>query len=163
MENNSNTFRTKFGYCHILADRIVLNTSLNPDIVGKAVHNSTIMRSLVMYGLLSLCLIYQAYVSFTSDSLFFGVFFGAGGLLLLYAIVTSFSISTNPVIERAAIEKVEYAGTIPGITRSRFVVFFNENGRRKKRLIMLSGTLTGGIDESQKALEIMKREGLIAK
>jgi len=163
MENNTNTFRTKFGYCHILADRIVLNTSHNPDIVGKAVHNSSIMRTLIMYGLLSLCLIYQAYVSLIDDSVFFGTFFGAGGLLLLYAIFTSFTISTNPVIERAAIEKVEYTKTIPGITRSRFVVFFKENGRRKKRMIMLPGTIAGGAHESEKALKIMRREGLIAK
>lgn len=160
MENNTTTFRTKTGYCHVLPDRIVLNASRNPDIVFQTASGG-IMQRLVMYGLLSLCLLYQAYKSYEEHAIHFVVLFGLAGLYLLYVVFTSINNSAAPVIQRAAIEEVKFSKTTPGLTRSYFSVFFNENGKRKKRLIMLPGTLAGGVDETVIAVEIMKREGVL--
>jgi len=161
MENNTTTFRTKTGYCHVLPDRIILSSSPNPAIGAQGVTGKNIMQTLVMYGLLSLCLFYQAYNSYEENAIHFVVIFSLAGLYLLYVVFTSISNSTAPVIERKAIELVKFSKTIPGITRSHFAVFFNENGKGKKRLILLPGTLAGGIDETALAVTIMKREGLL--
>jgi hypothetical protein len=48
------------------------------------------------------------------------------------------------------------------LTRSRFEVKFeDENGKIKKRLIMLPGSLTGGKIETEKAIKLMKEERLL--
>jgi len=49
-----------------------------------------------------------------------------------------------------------------GISRSRFEILFkNENGKLKKRLIMLPGSLSSGDKHTVTALEIMKDAGLL--
>ena len=41
------------------------------------------------------------------------------------------------------------------------IKFEDEDGRIKKRLIMLPGSLSDGSDETSRAIEIMKNSGLI--
>jgi len=160
MENNT-IFRTKTGYCHVMLDKILLSANSNPLTVFQAPASVNVMKRLVMYGLLSLCLIYQCYVSFRNNDNFFAFLFGGFGLFLFYGIITSINNSSAPVIERKDIEKVQFTKAIPWLRRSYFSIFFNENGKIKKRIIMMPGSLTGGAEETIKALEIMKREGLL--
>lgn len=50
-----------------------------------------------------------------------------------------------------------------GATRSVLEITFEEsNGKFKKRLILLPGSLNNGAQETEKALEIMKNEKLVA-
>ncbi|MCO6146765.1 phosphoribosylaminoimidazolesuccinocarboxamide synthase [Flavobacterium sp. NRK1] len=160
MENNT-TFRTKTGYCHVMPDKILLSANSNPHTVFQVPTSGSVMKRLTMYGLLSLCLIYQGYISYRNNDNFFTVLFGGFGLFLLYVVITSINNSSAPVIERKDIEKVQFTKAIPWLRRSYFSIFFNENGKIKKRIIMMPGSLTGGAEETIKALEIMKREGLL--
>ena len=53
---------------------------------------------------------------------------------------------------------------IAGLTRARIVVIFtDDNGKIKKRLIMLLSTLTGGETETEIAYNLMIKEKLIEK
>jgi hypothetical protein len=89
-------------------------------------------------------------------------FFGLLGLYLIYGIITSRNNSATPVIERRDIRHVTYNPGIPGLTRARFeVTFNNSNGQIKKRLIMLPGTLAGSRNERDSALQIMREEKLV--
>ena len=64
---------------------------------------------------------------------------------------------------RDKIKNVEFKSAKKRLTRSYFRVdFVQENGKIKSRLIMLPGSLNDGIEETKKALEIMKKEGFIA-
>lgn len=58
---------------------------------------------------------------------------------------------------------VRYNAGKSGLTRARFEVVFNENGRIKTRLIMLPGTLAAGQSEADKALQIMRDEKLVVE
>ena len=154
-------FRTKTGFCHILPDRIVLTRD---GVVGSAAQavSSSLPRLLAIYGLLALALFYMSYDSYRTGSAWQAGFLSLLGLSLAYGILTSLNNSATPVIERSRIRRVRFHPSRPGITRTYFAVFFaDENGRDKKRLIMLPGTLAGGKEETAKALQIMRAAKLL--
>lgn len=155
-------FATKTGYCHILPDRIVLTRD---GIVGNMANISvgnTIYRILFIYSLLCCALIYGIYDLYLKGHFFTVIFYSLIVLYLIYGIVSSFNNSSTPVIERNRIRKTRFIKGIPGLSRSRFEIKFEDDaGKIKKRLIMLLGSATGGIKETERALRIMKEEKLI--
>ena len=67
--------------------------------------------------------------------------------------------SATSTIERNKIKEVKFIDAKYGATRSRFEVLFeDEKGKIKTRLILLPGSLNDGENETKKALEIMKTE-----
>ncbi|MCL5247766.1 phosphoribosylaminoimidazolesuccinocarboxamide synthase [Cellulophaga sp. 20_2_10] len=155
-------FKTKTGFCHILADKIVLTRD---GIVGNIAELATgdkITRLLIVYGLLAALMAYNAYNDFISENwLFFGIYLIAG-IYLTYTIVKSINYTAIPVIERDKIKNVEFKAAKKYLTRSYFKVDFEQaNGKLKSRLIMLPGSLNGGTNETENALSIMKKAGLI--
>ena len=59
-------------------------------------------------------------------------------------------------------KEVKLKKALKGLTRSRFEVMFeDEKGKIKKRLIMLPGSLSDGQNETEKAIEIMTEEQLL--
>lgn len=159
--NQDKIFKTKTGYCHVTADRLVLTRDGILGNVAKVAVGNTITRILVIYGVFSVGLIYYAYDSFAKGQFMTGVFFGGLAAYLVYGISNSLNNSATPIIERKDIRKVTFKKAIPGLTRSRFEVDFEEGGKLKKRLILLPGSLSGGQDETPKAVEIMTSEKLL--
>ncbi|AWH86115.1 phosphoribosylaminoimidazolesuccinocarboxamide synthase [Flavobacterium album] len=155
------TFRTKTGYCHILPDKIILTRDGTIGNIAKASVGNKIARILIIYGIIAAIFFYQAYNSYTDGEVVFCTLYCAAGLYLIYGITTSINNSAAPVIERSTIKSVTYKKAIPGLTRSRFEVLFEDNGKIKKRLILLPGSLSGGPAETENALEIMAEENLI--
>lgn len=155
------TFKTKTGFCHITADKIILTRDGVIGNISKVTVGNKMTRILTIYGLLSIGLIYFAYDSFVKGDMTTTLFFGLIGLYLIYGIVNSRNNSATPVIERKDIKSVIYNSGTPGLTRPRFEVEFNENGQIKKRLIMLPGTLAGGQSEADKAVQIMRDAKLL--
>lgn len=156
-------FKTKTGYCHILKDKIVLTRD---GIVGnttKIVSGNKIYRPLIGYGMVSCIVFYNGYQDFRNENwTFFAIYIGIG-VFLMYSILKSLKLSTTPIIFRDKIKNVEFKSAKKRLTRSYFRVdFVQENGKIKSRLIMLPGSLNDGIEETKKALEIMKKEGFIA-
>ena len=81
---------------------------------------------------------------------------------LIYGIVNSINNSATPIIDREKIKEVKFKKAIAGLTRSRFEVLFeDEQGKIKKRLIMLPGSSTDGKSATAKAIKIMTDEKLI--
>ncbi len=155
-------FKTKTGFCHILPDRIVLTRDGVIGNVAKMTVEKGIARILVIYGLLSIFLIYSAIEKYKVGEIGLTIFFGLVAAYLIYGILTSVNNSATPVINRDSIQKTLFKKGIKGLTRARFEVYFRESSEKtKKRLIMLPGSLTGGITETDIALKIMKEEGLI--
>lgn len=92
------------------------------------------------------------------------ILFGFLCIYLVYGTLTSLNNSATPIIERQKIKNVKLKKAIAGLTRSRFEIFFEDNeGRIKKRLIMLPGSLTDGKVETEKAIKIMTDEKLLLK
>ena len=159
-------FRTKTGFCHILPDKIVLtrdgSTGNAANVVsGKA---NSIGRTLIIYGLLTVYFAYKAFTMFSKGETVWAALYFLVVVLNIYAIATSINNSTASVIERSKIKSVTFKNAQPGITRSYFEIYFeDENGKIKKRLIMLPGSLANGNNETQKAVQIMQEEGLLFK
>jgi hypothetical protein len=160
--DHERTFKTKTGFCHVTAERIILTRDGVIGNVSKVVVGNNIIRILTIYGLISAGLLYYAYDSFRNGQFLTTTFFGILALYLIYGIASSLNNSATPVIDRKDIKKVTFKKAIPGLTRSRFIVDFDENGKIKKRLIFLPGSMSGGQDETPKAIEIMTSERLLS-
>lgn len=164
MMEHEKTFKTKTGYCHVLPDRIVLSRDGIIGNVVKVTVGNEISSTLIIYGALSIGLFYIAFQRFQRGERADPLFFGLVGLYLIYGILSSMNNFATPIIEREKIKEVKFKRSIAGLTRSRFEVFFEDKqGKRKKRLIMLPGSLTNGENETEKALQIMLDEHLITK
>ena len=159
-------FRTKTGFCHILQDKIVLTRD---GIAGSAANvvsgkTNSIGRTLIIYGLLTIYFAYKAFTMFSKGETVWAALYFLVVVLNIYAIATSINNSSASVIERSKIKSVSYKKARPGVTRSYFEIFFeDENGKIKKRLIMLPGSLSNGNSETQEAVQIMQEEGLLFK
>jgi hypothetical protein len=159
---NEKVFRTKTGFCHILPDRIVLTRDGVVGDMAKVVVGDNINRILLIYSALSAILFYSAFNSYKNGQTFGLVFFSCAGIFLIFGILRSLNYSTTPVIERNRIRNVKFRRAAGGLTRASFeITFENENGKLKKRLIMLPGSLSDGQDETEKALNMMRDEKLL--
>ena len=159
-------FRTKTGFCHILPDKIVLTRDGIAGSAANAVSGKTnsIVRTLIIYGILTVYFAYKAFNMFSKGEIVWAGLYFLVVVFNIYAIATSINNSSASVIDRSKIKSVAFKNAKPGITRSYFEIFFeDENGKIKKRLIMLPGSLSNGSDETQKAVQIMKEERLLFK
>tara|TARA_R110002051_G_C8601065_1_gene480422 strand:+ start:386 stop:877 length:492 start_codon:yes stop_codon:yes gene_type:complete len=159
---NEKTFKTKTGFCHILPNKIILTRDGIIGNVAKVTVGKNITRILIIYGGLSTFLIYSAFNSFQKGQVPISIIYFIVSLFLIYGIFTSLNNSATPIIERTKIKSVKFKKATYGITRSRFEILFEEdNGKIKKRLIMLPGSMNNGQKETEKARKIMKEEKLI--
>jgi len=162
MNSNEKIFKTKTGFCHILPEKIILTRDGIIGNIAKVTVGNNIPRILITYGGISIGLFYFVFDSYKNGQIIQMLFFGLIGIYLIYGIISSINNSATPIIDRNKIKEVKFKAAIFGLTRSRFEVFFKtENGKIKKRLIMLPGSLTGGKEETEKALKIMREEKLI--
>ena len=155
-------FKTKTGFCHILPDKIILTRDGIIGNMAKVAVGKSITRVIIIYGGISAFLLYSAFDSFQTGQLPISIFYLIIGLFLMYGIFASFNNSATPIIERKDITSIKLKKAIFGITRSRFEVLFkDENGKIKKRIIMLPGSLDNGKNETEIAKKIMKEEKLL--
>ena len=160
--DNEKTFKTKTGFCHILPDKIVLTRDGIIGNLATVTVGNNISRILVIYGGLSIGLFYFAFDSYRNGQIVQPIIFGLFGIYLVYGIVNSINNSATPIIDRQKIKEVKFKKANLGLTRSRFEVLFEDDqGKIKKRLIMLPGSLTDGQNETEKAIKIMTDEKLI--
>jgi hypothetical protein len=159
---NAKTFKTKTGFCHILPDKIVLTRDGIVGEVAEMTVGNTISRLLIIYGGLSIGLFYSAYDDYKNGLIGQSILFGLLAIYLVFGVVKSINNSTTPIIERQKIKEVKFKNAIFGLTRSRFEILFeDEEGRIKKRLIMLPGSLNDGQVETEKAIKILTEEKLL--
>uniref|UniRef100_UPI0040484E11 phosphoribosylaminoimidazolesuccinocarboxamide synthase n=1 Tax=Mariniflexile sp. TaxID=1979402 RepID=UPI0040484E11 len=150
---NEKTFKTKTGFCHILPDKIILTRDGITGNVAKVTVGKSISRILIIYGGLSAFLLYSSFNSLQKGQVPISVLYLIVGLFLIYGIFTSLNNSATPIIERNKIKSIKFKKATFGITRSRFEILFEEeNGKIKKRLIMLPGSMSNGKKETEKAI-----------
>ena len=155
-------FKTKTGFCHILTDKIVLTRDGIVGNVAELTTGNNIYRILGIYGIMSVVLLYVAYTKIVKqDWIEFAVYCGIG-IYLVYSLIKSLNLSATPIIELNKIKNVEFKPAKKFLTRSYFKVDFEQNdGKIKSRLIMLPGSMNDGTNETEKAVGIMKKAGLI--
>lgn len=155
-------FKTKTGYCHILPDKIVLTRDGIVGNISKVIAGNNIARILLIYSGLVVALLYLVYDGYTNGQRIQPTILGMIAAYLFFNIFGSLNNSATPIIDRTKITKIRFKNGIQGVTRARFEVSFeNEDGKLKKRLIMLPGSFSNGRSETEKALKIMTEEKLI--
>jgi hypothetical protein len=163
MENHKK-FKTKTGFCHILNDKIILTSDGNIDDISKFNTSNTIKRNLIFYGISGFLLIFLTYTGFKENDWFKIIITCSFGIYLIYVVITSINYSNIPVINRDRIKKVTFYPAKKFLTRAYFKVDFeNDRNKIKSRLIMLPGSLSSGLKETNKAYNIMCEQGLIGK
>lgn len=116
---------------------------------------------LLMYILFAIFMLYQSYDLYIEGSMVRMAMRLGIAALLLVVIFKSINNSATPVIFRNTIKDILFKKA-SGITRAYFIVnFVNDKGKLKKRLIMLPGSLSGGENETDKALTMMREEGFV--
>jgi hypothetical protein len=162
IEIENKIFKTKTGFCHILPDKIILTREGIIGDIATVTTGNNITRVLIIYALFSIVLLYFAFVSFNNGQMGSLFFHGVLFVFNTFNIINSINNSATPVIYRNNINKIVIKKGISCLTRSRFEVFFtNEQGKLKKRLIMLPGTMNNGQNETEKAIKILKDEKLL--
>jgi hypothetical protein len=157
--NTEKVFKTKTGYCHILQDKIILTRDGVIGNISKATIGNNIARPLIIYGIIALGLFYLSIKGFNRGDYGPAFLFIILGLLLVFGILRSLNNSATPVIDRDRIKQIEFKKAVPGATRAYFIIHFHtDNGKIKRRLILLPGSFTGGQTETEKALQIMTEE-----
>lgn len=99
-------FKAKIGYCHVFNDKIILSKDLNIDDISKVVVSNNINRVLIIYGLISVFLLYKSYAVFINKDYVFSLLFLSLGLYLFYGIITSRNTSTTPIILEIQLKKL---------------------------------------------------------
>lgn len=130
--------------------------------MAKVTVGNKINRILIIYGIGTIALLYSSFLNYQKGSTEKSVLLAFLAGFLLFGIIRSLNHSATSVIERKRIEKIVFKKAAPGLTRAHFIVFFkNNNGKIKKRLIILPGAFSSGEDEAEKALKLLQEEQLI--
>lgn len=156
---NEKKFRTKTGFCHILPEKIILTRDGIIGNVAKVTVGNGIFRILFIYSAFAIFLLYFAFKAYQENKVVTTLFYTVFAGYLFYKVMQSMNYSATSTIERNKIKEVKFIDAKYGATRSRFeIIFEDEKGKIKTRLILLPGSLNNGENETKKALEIMKSE-----
>jgi len=149
-------FRTKNGYCHVLADRLVFTRRNLWGRLGDLAMEGKMSRLIVLFSVITLLVFYFAYYQFALGSTVWGLLFTAIGAYLVYAIIKAKNQSVHPIIDRSKISNVTFVKSIEGISPPLLEIRFRDpNGKKKKRIVSLK------FGDEQQALVVLKLEGLM--
>ena len=162
MSDSSNlSFRTKTGFCLITPDDIVLSRSgLRGKMAQSLQGSSSIKKLLLRYVILGLVEITIGVYFLIQASYIIGAFLIFIGGYLLFQTFKSRNNTASPVIQRKAIESIVANPPAPPLKRGYFNVYFYWGDRILNRIIILPGSLQGGVSEFDKALEVFEASGL---
>jgi hypothetical protein len=160
--DSTRTFRTKTGTCTITDSEIVLSREGVRGSVAEVTIGSSVPRLLLKYVVLAGILGYQAASALEEGALFTGYAFAGLAAFVLISAARSWDCSAAPRISRSSIRRVEARKPMPPLTRGYFVVHFMDGMKRRRRLIMLPGALSGGRGEFEHAVRIMREAGLLS-
>jgi hypothetical protein len=156
------TFRTKTGSCVIASDKILLMRENVRGAISQRIMGNSIGPALLIYGLFGLCALGFGVWSFNNGDSLKGTLMCLIGTFFLFNVIVSRNNSATPVIDRSAIHSVKAHPPRPPATRGYFSVKFEENGKIRKRLIMLPGSMENGREEYERAEAIMRASGLLS-
>jgi hypothetical protein len=160
-EIQEHSFRTKTGICIITPQQIILERQGIRGEVAKTVFGNSIYRALVVYIIIGMgALAFGIYLFYQGDNIF-GAIYCIAGLLCLRNVFASRNNSAVPVIERSAIQLIEAHPPHAPFTRGYFSIWFMDNGQKRRRLVILAGSLSRGNEEYQKALLAIRETGLL--
>ena len=162
MGNQEQKFRTKTGYCHILPDKIILSTTGVLGNIDEVKYKENSKGILVLYGVLAAALLFSGYTNYLIGQNITAFIFAGFGMMLVNGIARSINFSGTPLINRNDIKEVIFKKGIWGVSGARFeIMFTNEKGQIRKRLIILSSLFKPNEEDTLEAVQIMVDSGLL--
>ncbi len=156
-----NSFKTQYGYCHILSDKILLTTKANS---GENIKQPFSMHVLLRHTLFLVLILWQFYFSYDSykkGNNGFAIFSALLGALLVYLLIKNIKNSESE-IEISSIKHILLKKGISGLTKTIIIIYYEEpNGTKKKKLIALPSIAMGGKAETEKAIALLQKENLL--
>lgn len=159
METSNKRFKIKVGYCYLYPDKIILARDGSVENINFNKEESLLWKRLIYYAIIAVLFIRQAILSY-EDLPVASAMLAIFGIYLVWAIFSSLNNSSTALIERKQIRSVVFKKSVNFITRSYFKIYFKDkNGKIKKRLILLPGSLNDGEEATQTALKLMEEMG----
>lgn len=158
-EDGEYRFNTKTGTCVVTPEKIVLKREGITGAVANRVYGNSINRGLIIYGVIGGIALLIGILAIIGRNYLTGGFSCAVGVAFLGIVVASRNNSAANIIERSSVQSVVAHSPHPPFTRAYFTVHFLENGKKRKRLIGLPGSMSGGKEVFRRALSIMRETG----
>ena len=153
-------FKTMIGYCYLYPDRIIMARNDNPEEVNLKNEEQRLWKQLVFYTITGLLLAWLAYMD--RDHLPMRLWLGLTSAWLLFNVLRSIfqKSSSSALIERDKIRSVRFKKGVRYLTRSRFIVVFEDRKECNRiRYILLPGSLNDGPKATEEALIAMREGG----
>ncbi len=153
-------FKTMIGYCYLYPDKIIMARNGNPEEVNLKNEEQRLWKHLVFYTITGLLLAWLAYMD--RDHLPMCLWLGLTSAWLLFNVLRSIfqKSSSSALIERDKIRSVRFKKGVRYLTRSRFIVVFEDRkGCNRIRYILLPGSLNDGPKATEEALIAMREGG----
>jgi len=155
------SFRTKTGTCTVEGGRLVVERQGVRGAAANAVVGVSARRVLVIYLATSAVLTYFGVQLWRQGRPLAGGLFCGCAVFLAVMVLRSRNLSAVPEIPLADIVKVVPHAPRRPLTRGYFEVQFKQGEAVKTRLVILPGTLDGGVEEYEKALKVLTEAGLL--
>ena len=152
-------FRTKTGNCVVTPEKLEITRE---DMVGgasEAVFGTSIIRALFVYGLLGFIVLLIGVIFLFKGSYFSGILLSVIGLIFFLNVFRSLNNSATNIIERSEVRLIKFHSPHPPFTRGYLEILFVRDGKTRKRLLFLPGSLSEGNKEYKKALTVMQESG----
>lgn len=153
-----NYFQTKYGYCHVLNDRIIFANSKTLEDVSEYKESNKVIGALVLQitiiSAMSYYFITQAMVGDFWQMLTPAVVV----IVSLVSLFTSLRNSTTAIVMREKIISVSFVKGIPYLITPHFIIwFYDTKNRKRKRLVIL---FDNSDKNSSEALKVFRNASL---
>lgn len=153
------TFRTKSGVCVVSPDKLTLTREGEAGKAANFLYGKSVRRGLIIYEIIGILALFLGVWQIINQSYILGVILLLLGIYFFWNVIASWNNSGTNMIERSALQSIDIKPPKPPMTRGYFSVNFSYKGKKRRRLIMLPGSMSGGDEEYPKALAALKETG----
>jgi hypothetical protein len=139
----------------VTKDSITLKRASVVDNTSQRNYVSSMKHTLLIYTMIGVASLFLGLWLVVHKTYLSGILLLVVGLVCLINVVMSRNNSATDFVRRSSVQIVKAHAPHPPFSRPYFSVYFTENSKTYKRLIMLPGSLSGGNEEYKKALSIM--------
>lgn len=151
------SFRTKYGFCHIFPDRIVLTEGGGTGTSQQLEKELTPTRKTVYFIAYTVLCASVSWFFIDEGKWIGAVVMGLIWLYFSYIFLRNFHVSTPPVIPRKQIRSVSYQKASRLLGNPFFVIdYTDEKGNAAKRYIAMKSIADGGGEEIETAIAVWK-------
>ena len=138
-EDSINYFQTKYGYCHVLPDRIIFANSKTPGDISAYKEGNKVAGALLFQFIIICAMSYYFFTEAMERNFWQTIVPGIIVLVSLVSLFSSLRNSTTELILRDKIVSISFVKGIPYLITPHFVIWFNDQkNRKRKRLVILA-------------------------